>query len=213
MPVTHAYDEEMKEMLKPVWGKATDFSKPAGYYFVKIANWYMTHIDEPTLVSDKALSATFNVEDKGYDEAMIWFALLMLPAQCKNIARGMNTTVYLGRLYATTQSAIPEDMRGLISMRYASNGPFEYLPEEVQEKILEFNEWCFLMRDKLENFFMKHYWTGNKMKQIEFILSKVYREHFNDEKQFHFKTDKVIEAAQEVQIELIEVANEESNKT
>lgn len=211
MPTTHAYDEEMKELLKPVWGLAVDCQKPKGYYLVKIANWYMTHITEPVLVSDKALSTAFNVVDKGYDEAMIWFALMMLPTQVKNVVRGMETTVYLCRLYAMTQSAIPEDLRGLISLRYSSNGPFEDFSQEVQDKILEFNEWCFIMRDKLENYFLQHYWTGNKMKQIEFILSKVYREHFNDQNQFRYQPEKVLEAAKEVQIELIEVANEEEN--
>jgi hypothetical protein len=61
------------------------------------------------------------------------------------------------------------------------------------------------MRRKLETFFIKHYWTGNKMKQIEFLLNKLYREDFNDcVSPFRFQANKVLENAKEVQIELVE---------
>lgn len=205
------YELEMKQWLKPVYGKSTSSATPPGYELVKIANWYMENINEPVLVTDTNLSKVFNINDKGYDEAMVWWALLLLPCWVKNIQDEDRQIAGLGRLYFATQNALPSDMRNLISLRYIHCFPFDNMEPELQDKIIEFNTWCRAMRDKLETFFLKYYWLGGGRK-VEFILNKLYREHFNDDvSPFRFKEDKLIEKAAEVQVELIEVTNEEDN--
>lgn len=202
------YAEEMKEMLKPIiYGRSEDKKDiPVEFALVKVANWFMTHINEPNLVSDKSLSAAFNVQDKGYDEAWIWWSILLLPMVVKNEKEDTDDSLaYISRLYGMCIDALPDDMKGLLNYRVHRSIVFSHLDAGIQEKIMEFNTWLKLMRRKLETFFIKHYWTGNKMKQIEFLLNKLYREDFNDcVSPFRFQANKVLENAKEVQIELVE---------
>lgn len=201
------YENELKEMLKPVYAKQTNNPgniKPAYYNIVKVMNWYMeTVVGEPVLAPDVSLSNSFNIEDKGYDLSTIWWSLALLPLLRKGRPEKENTCYYLWKLYAITQDAIPNEIRGLWSYNYTRNFDYGACPEQVMDKIQEFNEWCETCRTKLEIFFTRYYWL-NGAKKCEFLLTKLYRDQFADTDITHNKDAEVLEQANNIRIELVE---------
>lgn len=202
------YIENFKEMLKPVYGVpmvSGGEGKPAGYDLVRIMNWYMLNCKEPQLVSsDSSLSNSFNVAPSNVDLSCCWWAILLLPMWVQHPKEGLDSLAWVSKLYAVTQEYLPMDLKGVLSYRYFRCTSFDNFSEEVQDKIREFNQWLFDMRDKLEVFFVKYYWM-NGAKKVEFILTKLYKDHFHDfNMQFNKQVDKVLEAAQEIKVELIE---------
>ena len=201
-------EEEFKEMLKPVYGIKTVKSAsntPKGYEIVKVMNWFMTNCTEPHLEPiSKNISETFDMEDTVVDISWIWWSILLLPLWCKKAPGELDTLCPVTKLYSVTHNYLPKDLQNLISHRCNSSLRFDDFSDELKEKVREFNQWLYDMRDKLEVYMLRVYWL-NGSKKIEYLMNKLYREHFYDGlSQFTRNEDKTLSAAQEVRIELIE---------